>query len=113
MSPLMTMLFAAAAAFFYMTSSWIVQSWGLSPYLVLVPALLLTLAVGARFEMQILRDRRLVRTIFAVLAVEATATAAIAVAVMGDAYTIREAAGALAVFSGIALVGMAPATRQG
>ncbi len=112
MSPLTTLLFAAGATFFYMTASWITKSWGMSPYAVFVPALILTLAVGARFETQILPNRRLALTISVVLAAEALATAVIAVAVVGEAYTLREAAGAFVVFSGIALVGMAPAIRQ-
>ena len=111
MSPLFTLLFAAGAAFFYMSASWIMKAWGASPYLVFAPLVIATLAAGAWFETEVLRWSRLVHVIVLVLAIEFVMTFFVAVTILGEGYTMREIAGAMVVFTGIALLSMPAASR--
>jgi drug/metabolite transporter (DMT)-like permease len=112
MSPFLTILFASGATFFYMSASWIMKAWGASPYLVLVPAVMLTLAAGAWFETEIFRSSRLGHIIVLVLALEFLMTFFVAIAVLGEEYSLREIGGALVVFAGIALLSLSPTSHM-
>ncbi len=112
MSPLITILFASGAAFFYMAASWIMKAWGGSPYLVLIPAVLLTLSFGAWFETEVLRTTRLGHVIILVLAIEFLMTFVVAVGVLGEQYTLREVGGAIIILAGIAMLCLAPGEAQ-
>lgn len=111
MSPLLTILFASGAAFFYMAASWIMKAWGASPYLVLAPIVLITLAAGAWFETEVLRGSRLGHIIVLVLAIEYLMTFFVAVTFLGEGYSLREVTGAVVVFAGIALLSLAPSAH--
>lgn len=111
MSPLFTLLFAAGAAIFYMAASWIMKAWGASPYLVLAPVVIATLAAGAWFETGVRQWSRLGHIVVLVLAIEFLATFFVAVAILGASHTMREFAGAMVVFTGIALLSMPAGSR--
>lgn len=112
MSPIVTILFAGGAAFFYMAASWIMKEWGASPYIVLAPVVLATLAAGAWFETEVLRWSRLGFIIVLVLALEFVMTFIVAIAVLGEDYTLREIVGVIVVFTGIALLALQPAHAE-
>ncbi len=108
MSPLMTVLLASGAAFFYMSASWIMKAWGGSTYLVLIPAVILTLSTAAWFEIEVLRTTRLGHVIILILAIEFLMTFVVAIWFLGEKYTPREMAGAAIVLVGIAMLCMTP-----
>lgn len=108
MSQMITILLASGAAFFYMSASWIMKAWGGSTYLVLIPAVLVTLSAGAWFETEVLRTSRLGHIIILVLAIEFLMTFLVAVWFLGEQYTIREMTGAAVVIVGIAMLCMTP-----
>lgn len=107
MSPLFTLPFAAGAALFYVSASWIMKSWGASPYLVLAPAIVVTLAAGAWLETELPRWSRL-GYVFVLAIIMAFL---FAFGLMGEKFALREIAGAMVVFVGIALLGLPTARR--
>ena len=108
MSPMITILLASGAAFFYMSASWIMKAWGGSTYLILIPAVLVTLAAGALFETEVLRTSRLGHIIILILAIEFLMTFVVAIWLLGENYTPREMAGAAVVLVGIAMLCVTP-----
>ncbi len=108
MSPMITLLLASGAAFFYMAASWIMKAWGGSTYLVLIPAVILTLSAAAWFEIEVLRTTRLGHVIILILAIEFLMTFLVAVWFLGEQYTMRELAGAAIILFGIAMLCMTP-----
>lgn len=108
MSQMITILLASGAAFFYMAASWIMKAWGGSTYLVLIPAVLMTLSAGAWFETEVLRTSRLGHIIILVLAIEFLMTFLVAIWILGEQYTMREMTGAAIVIVGIAMLCMTP-----
>jgi drug/metabolite transporter (DMT)-like permease len=105
MLPLATVLFGSGAAIFYVAATPIAKSLGSSPYLIVIPVVIATVALGAWLQTGSVRPRRLRRIVAAVLALEIVAVLALA-AFFSDALTVRELGGAVAAFSGLALIGM-------
>jgi len=113
MSPLVTVLFASSTAFFYVAASWLVKALGASPYLVFVPVVMITLAAGAFFQNDALRRSRLGVVLAILVAIEVIMTFLMTMPFVGADLSLREVAGIIVVFTGIALVGMEPARDQG
>jgi hypothetical protein len=105
MLPLATVLFGSGAAIFYVAATPIAKSLGSSPYLIVIPVVIATLALSAWLETHSVRPTRLRRIVAAALAIEIAAIVAL-VAFSFEALTVRELGGAVAAFAGLALVGM-------
>ncbi len=112
MSSLATLMLASGAAFFYMAASWIMKEWGSSSLVFLIPAVLATLAVGAWFEIEVLKFSRLGHIIILILAVELVMTFFVATAVLGESYSRREIIAVMVIASGIGILSWTPSTAS-
>jgi drug/metabolite transporter (DMT)-like permease len=104
MKAMSTIALATGAAFFYMAASWMMKEWGASSLFVVVPAVLLTLAVGVFFEIEVLKVARLGHVIVLVLAIELVMTFLIATTVLGESYSPREMLAVAVIAFGIGLL---------
>lgn len=109
MSPISTALLGSGAALVYVVATWILEPLGGSPYLILVPVALATVAVAAWLESNGARRYR-PRTLVALFVVFEIALAVVAgILSTAEIYPSREVVGALVAFAGLALIG----TRSG
>lgn len=98
---LLGLCFASAA--FY-TGAGVVMKLGLGlPFLWLVPAVLMSLAIAARIETAALHGARMGYVVVVIIAFEVMMTSLVALA-LGERYALREVAGFLAIFVGVALL---------
>lgn len=104
MSALLTIFLATGAAFFYMAASWAMKAWGGTSLVLLVPAVLVILAIGAVFEIEVLKFARLGHVIVMVLAIEMLMTFVVSTMVIGETYTPREVTGIAIVVAGLMML---------
>lgn len=110
MSSLVILGLCFASAAFY-TGAGVVMKLGLNlPFLWLVPAILVSLAIAARIETVALHGARMGHVVVVIIAFEVLMTSLCALA-LGERYALRELAGFVAILIGVALLADGEAGR--
>jgi len=109
MSPITTALFGSGAAVVYVVATWIIEPFGGSPYLILIPLAVATMLASAWIESAAPRRSSLGPVVAVVISLEVAMAFVAAILLLADIYPSREVVGAIIAFAGLALLG----TRAG
>ncbi|MFN3547925.1 MAG: hypothetical protein ACK4U0_10590 [Mesorhizobium sp.] len=109
MSPITAALFGSGTAVVYVVATWILEPLGSSPYLVLIPLAVATVAASAWIESAAPRRFRFGPVVALVIVLELSMASVAAILSATEIYPWREVMGAIIAFAGLALLG----TRAG
>ncbi|WP_426230425.1 hypothetical protein [Pararhizobium sp. DWP3-4] len=104
MDTLISVALITGAGFCFMLANLVMKTMGGTPFYVLYPAITITFAAGAYFEVEALKQAQLGYAITFILGCELLLSLAIAILFLGEAYSASNLVGIALVVIGIALL---------